>query len=74
MKTYCMVNRLKKEHVADYEREHKNAHITRWKTSSPRCGSRSGKLPGFCAGRFQHCDYAVRRPGRMPATAGPKHG
>lgn len=32
MKTYCMVNRLKKEYVTDYEREHENAHLTRWKT------------------------------------------
>lgn len=32
MKTYCMVNRLKKECVEDYAREHENAHLTRWKT------------------------------------------
>lgn len=32
MKLYCVVNRLKKEHIKDYKDYHENAHKTEWKT------------------------------------------
>ncbi len=32
MKKYCLVNTLKPEHIYDYVKLHKEAHITEWKT------------------------------------------